>query len=128
MWMLLTMLFTVLISFALIIALPVMLGSALTRLWREHDVVPLLRFLSIAGGLAIGMALAWYFVVAHEGWNLSFGETFYAMGHSDIYGDLEDAAEDYVFFTLFFGNVCAILAGIAGWLATKRRRQFVLTN
>lgn len=124
MWTLVVLMFTMLSSLTLFVALPTMLGMALIKLRRERTVVPLLRFLSVAGGLAIGMGMAWYFLVVHEGWSLSPWETAYATVHSDIYGgQIEDAAEDYLFFTLFFGNVGALLAGIAGWLAIRRHRN-----
>ncbi len=129
MWTLIMLMFTVLSSLALIVALPAMLGVAVIKLRRERNVVPLLRFLSVAGGLAIGLGVAWYFLVAHERWSLSPLETAYATVHTDIYGDkIEDAAEDYLFFPLFIGNAAAILAGIAGWLATRRRNRLTLTN
>ncbi len=129
MWTSILLMFTVLSSLTLIVALPTMLGVALVELRRERNVVPLLRFLSVAGGLAIGMGVAWYFLVVHKGWSLSPLETAYATVHTDIYGDqIEDAAEDYLFFTLFIGNVGAILAGIAGWLATRRHKRLALTN
>ncbi len=122
-------LFTMFSSLAVVVALPTMLGGALIRLGRERDIVPLLRFLSVAGGFAIGVGAAWYFLAVHEGWRLSPWETAYATVHSDIYGvEVEGAAEDYFFFTLFIGNVSAILAGIAGWLATRRRNRLALTN
>jgi hypothetical protein len=35
---------------------------------------------------------------------------------------LDDTAEDYIFFTLFLGNLGAILAGIACWLTLKSHR------
>ena len=129
MWTMLLLLFTVLTSFVLIVALPALFVWALIKWRREHTLVPLLRFLSIAGGLAIGMGIAWSIVVVHYGWHLSLAETFYAGWHSDIYGgEVEDAAESFFFFTLFFGDVGAILAGVTGWLATKRQRELVLTN
>ncbi len=129
MWTSILLMFTVLSSLTLIVALPTMLGVALVELRRERNVVPLLRFLSVAGGLAIGIGVAWYFLVVHKGWSLSPLETAYATVHTDIYGDqIEDAAEDYLFFTLFIGNVGAILAGIAGWLATRRHKRLALTN
>ena len=130
MWTPILLVFTVLSSLTLVVALPTMLGVALIELRRERNVVPLLRFLSVAGGLAIGMGVAWYFVVVHEGWSLSPLETAYATVHTDIYGDkIEDAAEDYLFFALLVGNVGAILSGIAGWLATRRHdRRPALTN
>jgi len=121
MWTLTMLMFTTLSSLALVVALPTMLGVALMELRRERDLVPLVQFLSVAGGLAIGMGVAWSFLVVHEGWSLSPVETVYATVHSDIHGgEIEDAAEDYLFFTLFFGNVGAILSGIAGWLAIRR--------
>jgi len=121
MWMLITLMFTTLSSLALVVALPTMLGVALIELRRERNLVPLLQFLSVAGGLAIGISVAWSFLVVHEGWSLSPLETAYATVHSDIYGgEIEGAAEDFLFFTLFFGNVGAILSGIAGWLAIRR--------
>jgi hypothetical protein len=121
MWTFLALLFTLMSSLTLVFVLPAMLVVAVLMLRRERDFVPLLRSLSVAGGLAIGMGVAWYFVVVHEGWSLPFGETIYATVHSDIYGgDIEGAAEDYFLFTLFFGNVGAVLSGIAGWLVTRR--------
>ncbi len=129
MWTLIMLTFTMLCSLTLIVALPTMLGVALIRLRRERNVVPFLRFLSVAGGLAIGIGLAWYFLVVHQGWRLSPWETAYATVHSDIYGgQIEDAAEDYLFFTLFVGNVGAILSGIAGWLATRRHHRLALAD
>jgi len=124
MWMLVILMFTTLSSLTLVAALPTMLGVALLEFRRERDLMPLLRFLSVAGGLAIGIGVAWAFLVVHEGWSLSPLETAYATVHSDIYGgEIEGAAEDYLFFTLFFGNVGAILSGIAGWLATSVDRS-----
>ena len=129
MWMSIILTFTVLSSLTLIVALPTMLGVALITVRRERNVVPLLWFLWVAGGLAIGIGAAWYFLVVHKGWSLSPWETAYATVHSDIYGgEIEDAAEDYLFFTLFFGNVGAILSGIAGWLALRRRNRLALTT
>ena len=129
MWTPIILMFTMLGSLTLIVALPTMLGVALIALRRERNVVPLLRFLSVAGGLAIGIGVAWYFLVVHEGWTLSPLETAYATVHSDIYGgEIEDAAEDYLFFALFVGNVGAILSGIAGWLAIRRHNRVALTN
>ncbi|MGE5357985.1 MAG: hypothetical protein ACM3NQ_03140 [Bacteroidales bacterium] len=129
MWTTIVLMFTMMSSLTLIVALPTMLGVALIKLRRERDVVPLLGFLAVAGGLAIGMSVAWYFLVVHEGWRLSPLETAYATVHSDIYGgQIEDAAEDYIFFTLFIGNVGAMLSGIAGWLAIRRHNRLALTN
>jgi hypothetical protein len=124
-----TLMFTTLSSLALVVALPTMLGVALIEFRRERNLVPLLRFLSVAGGLAIGTGVAWSFLVLHEGWSLSLLETAYATVHSDIYGgEVEGAAEDYLFFTLFFGNVGAILSGITGWLAIRRHSRLALRN
>ncbi len=129
MWTFIVLMFTMLGSLTLVVALPTMLGVALIALRRERNVVPLLRFLSVAGGLAIGIGAAWSFLVVHEGWNLSPLETAYATVHSDIYGgQIEDAAEDYLFFALFIGNVGAILSGMAGWLAIRRHNRVALTN
>jgi hypothetical protein len=129
MWMLIALIFTTLSSLALVVALPTMLGVALIELRRERNLVPLVQFLSVAGGLAIGAGLAWSCLVVHEGWSLSPSETAYATVHSDIYGgEIEGAAEDYLFFTLFFGNVGAILSGIVAWLAVGRHSRVALTN
>jgi hypothetical protein len=43
--------------------------------------------------------------------------------HSMNCGAIEGAAEDYFFFTLFFGDIGAILAGVAGWFAARHRRR-----
>ncbi len=129
MWTHIIFMFTILSTLTLVVALPTMLGVALIKLRRERTVVPLLRVLAVAGGLAIGLGVAWYFLVVHEGWRLSPLETAYATVHSDIYGgEIEDAAEDYLFFTLFIGNVGAILSGIAGWLATRRYDRLAPTT
>jgi hypothetical protein len=129
MWMLVILVFTTLSSLTLVVALPTMLGVAVIELRRERNLVPLLQFLSVAGGLAIGIGVAWSFLVVHEGWSLSPLETAYATVHSDTYGgEVEGAAEDYLLFTLFFGNVGAVLSGIAGWLAIRRHNRLALTN
>ena len=104
MWTILILIFTVIASFVLIIALPAMFVLSISRLRRERNIRPLLRALSIACGLAAGIVVGWYIIVVQYGWPLSFGETFYATVHSEIYGELENAAEDCIFFTLFLGN------------------------
>jgi hypothetical protein len=125
-WTTFMLLFTALASFVLIIALPTMLVWGLIQLWRKHNRRPLLRSLFVAGGLAAGIAIAWYIAVAHYGWRLSPVETFYATVHSDIYGhEIEHAAEGFAFFILFLGDIGAITAGIAGWFALKHRPRHV---
>lgn len=128
MWTLLILMFTVITSLVLVIALPTMLALSICKLLRERNIRPLLRTLSIAGGLAAGMIVAWCIIVVQYGWSLSFGETFYATVHYEIYGELEDAAEDYLFFTFFLGCLGAVLTGIAGWIVGKSRPKAALMD
>ena len=124
------LIFTVLTSILLIILLPTIFIWAIMKWVWKHNLTPLFRFLYIAGGLAIGLALAWTFVVFHEGWPLSCTETIKASYQSDLYShEIEGAAEDYLLFTLFFGNIGAILAGFIGWFTSLRRhRRLALSN
>jgi hypothetical protein len=129
MWMATLLTFTVLTSILLIIGLPVMFVWAVVTWLRQRNLTSLFGFFSIACGLAIGLAVAWSYIVFHEGWHLSFIETVYACYHADIYGGaIEGAAEDYFFFTLFFGDIGAILAGVAGWLAARHRRRIAVST
>ncbi len=122
------MLFTFLSSLALTPALPTMLISALIACHRERNAAQILRFLSMAGGLAVGIMVAWSYAVIHDGWPFSPFETFYATVHSDIYGDrVENAAEGYAIFMLFLGSLGAILGGITGWLMSRYHRRPALT-
>jgi hypothetical protein len=129
MWMAILLTFTILTSLLLIVGLPVMFVCAVVTWLRQRNLTSLFVFFSIVCGLAIGLVAAWSYVVFHEGWHLSFIETNYACYHSDIYGGaIEDAAEDYFFFTLFFGDIGAILAGVAGWLAARHRPRLAVSN
>jgi hypothetical protein len=128
MWTFVVPILTLISSFVLVFAWPTMFFMSISRLRRERNIRPLLRTLSIAGGLAAGVFAGWHIIVVQYGWPLSFGETFYATVHYDIYGKLEGAAEDYVFFMLFLGNIGAILAGITGWLIAKFRQKTPLVN
>ena len=128
MWTNFVLVFTMTASLVLIITLPVMFATSIYKLWKKRSFVPLLRPMSIAGGLAIGIAAAWLIMVFRYAWPLSFWETFYATVHSEIYGELESVAEDYVFFMLFLGSLGAILAGIACWLVAKSRCHLSLTH
>ena len=128
MWTTFLVLFTIAASLVLIIGLPVMVASSIYKLWKERSFIPLLRPLSIVGGLAIGVAAAWSIIVFQYEWPLAFWETFYATVHSDIYGELESAAEDLVFFMLLLGNLGAILAGLTSWLVARSRRRAALAH
>jgi len=105
-----------------------MLFTSISKLRRERNIRPLLGILSIAGALAAGVFAGWHIIVVQHGWPLSFGEIFYATVHYDIYGELEGAAEDYIFFMLFLGNLGAMLAGITGWLIAKFRQKTPLID
>ena len=128
MWTTFLLIFTVTASLVNVIALPVMVALATYRGWKKRSLLPLLRPLSIAVGLAIGIAVAWLLMIFYYGWPLSFLETFYATVHSEIYGELENAAEDFVFFMLLLGNLGAILAGLSGWLLSISRRRLALAH
>jgi multisubunit Na+/H+ antiporter MnhB subunit len=128
MWTTFLLIFTVTASLVNVVALPVMAALAACRSWKKRSLFPLLRPLSIAGGLAIGIAVAWLLMIFHYGWPLSFLETFYATVHSELYGELENAAEDFVFFMLLLGNLGAILVGLSGWLLARSRRQVALAH
>ena len=128
MWTILLAVFTLIASLVLAIALPGMFASSIYKLRKERSLLPLLKLLWIVGGLAVGVAIAWSMIAIHDKWPLSFWETFYATVHYDIYGELEGAAEDYVFFMLLLGNLGAILAAISGWLIARSRRRISLMH
>ena len=128
MWTILLAVFTLIASLVLAIALPVMFASSINRLRKERSLLPLLKPLSIVGGLSVGVAVAWSMIVILYEWPLSFRETFYATVHSDIYCELESAAEDYVFFMLLLGNLGAILAAVSGRPIARSRRRISLTH
>jgi hypothetical protein len=129
MWIAAYVIFTILASAHVIIAITIMLIWAIVEWLRKRNLAILFGFSHIAAGFAIGMLIAWSFVVLHEGWTLSFIETINACHRSDIYGGIiEGAAEDYVFFTLFFGDVGAIFAGFLRLIGAWHRRHIALSN
>ena len=129
MWMIFYLVFTVTASLVHIVALPIMFAFSTYKVCKKRSLVPLIRPLSMAGGLVIGIAGAWFTMVFHYGWPLSLKETFHATVHSGIYYELpEDAVEDFVFFMLFLGNLGAILAGLTLWLVARSRRRVALTD
>jgi len=128
MWTTLLAVFALIASLVLAVALPVMFASSIQKFRKERSLLPLLKPLWIVGGLAVGVTAAWSMIVFLHEWPLSFWETFYATVHYDIYGELESAAEDYVFFMLLLGNLGAILAAVSGRLVARSRRRVSLTH
>lgn len=129
MWMEILVILTVLTGFLVITGLPVVFVWAVARWLQHRNLTSLFVSLSIACGFAVGLAAAWSYVVFHEGWHLSIVETIHACFDADRYGGaIEDAAEDYFFFTLFFADIGAVLAGVVGSLSARHRRQIAVSN
>jgi len=129
MWMEILAILVFLTGVLVIVGLPVMFIWAVVDWLRQRDVTPLFVLSSVACGFAVGLAAAWSYVVPDQGWHLSFIETVLACFDAGKYGAaIEDAAEDYVLFTLFFGEIAAILAGVAGWLLARHRRRIAVST
>jgi len=129
MWMEILAILVFLTSVLLVTGLPVMFVWAVVDWLRQRDLTPLFVLSSVACGFAVGLAVAWSYVVLDQGWHLSFIETVLACFDAERYGAaIEDAAEDYVLFALFFGEIAAILAGATGWLLARHRRRIAVSN
>ena len=116
-------------SYLVITGLPAFFVWAVVERPRHRNLTPLFVLCSTACGFAVGLAVAWSYVIFHEGWHLSIIETIDACFHADIYGGaIEGSAEDYFIFTLFLGDIGAILAGVAGWLSARHRRRAAVSS
>ena len=111
--------FTLVTTFALVSGLPVVLLSLLIERRRTRaNARAILITLLVAAGFLTGGLLAWW--LRPFPWDMPLWETAYASVNSEKYGHpLEHQAERILLYVLFFGDLGAIAAGVAGAMWVK---------